>query len=239
MVAYRSAGTVELIYDAALEQGTVFYVVAALGSFFTAASFLKLGHAAFKGAFRAPQRDAKEAPITMLIPMMIIAAGCVVFGLGNALPIDRFIAPSVARHMTVGIHLSGPLPASWILTGITVAVLLAATLNHWWGVGRTGTGLGAVDHIHYAPVAYQLYSAAERRWFDPYELAIKFLVGFARLASAIDRVVDFLTDTLPVWIAGGFSFVLRKAHTGSHAVYLAWSIAGAFLVALYLLSGGF
>ena len=39
----------ELIYDAALERGTVFYLAAILGTFLTAASFLKLGHAAFLG----------------------------------------------------------------------------------------------------------------------------------------------------------------------------------------------
>ena len=37
----------ELIYDAALERGSIFYLAALLGSFFTAASFLKLGHATY------------------------------------------------------------------------------------------------------------------------------------------------------------------------------------------------
>ena len=39
----------ELIYDGALERGLIFYLAAVIGSFFTAASFLKLGHAAFLG----------------------------------------------------------------------------------------------------------------------------------------------------------------------------------------------
>jgi NADH-quinone oxidoreductase subunit L len=37
----------ELVYDGALERGFIFYLAAVVGSFFTAASFLKLGHAAF------------------------------------------------------------------------------------------------------------------------------------------------------------------------------------------------
>ena len=39
----------ELVYDGALERGWIFYAIALAGSFFTAASFLKLGHAAFFG----------------------------------------------------------------------------------------------------------------------------------------------------------------------------------------------
>ena len=50
----------ELIYDAALERGTIFYLAAILGTFFTAASFLKLGHAAFLGKMSESNKNVRE-----------------------------------------------------------------------------------------------------------------------------------------------------------------------------------
>ena len=47
----------ELIYDAAKERHIVFYLAALLGTFLTAASFLKLGHAAYFG-----KRDPATTP---------------------------------------------------------------------------------------------------------------------------------------------------------------------------------
>src|SRR5208282_164932 len=76
----------EMVYHAALESGWVFYAVALLGSVFTAASFLKLGHAAFFGK-RADTPAIREAPLPMLIPMIVLAGLCVLFGVGNSLPL--------------------------------------------------------------------------------------------------------------------------------------------------------
>ena len=69
----------------------VFYLVALVGSFFTAASFLKLGHAAFLDKPRSDQSKVREAPWPMLLPMIVIAAFCVLFGVYNQLPLKLFI----------------------------------------------------------------------------------------------------------------------------------------------------
>ena len=79
----------EMVYDAALESGWVFYAVALLGSFFTAASFLKLGHAAFFGKRSETNAGVREAPLPMLIPMIVLAGLCVLFGVANSLPLGR------------------------------------------------------------------------------------------------------------------------------------------------------
>ena len=47
----------ELVYDAALERHIVFYLAALLGTFLTAASFLKLGHAAYLRQARSEPRS--------------------------------------------------------------------------------------------------------------------------------------------------------------------------------------
>jgi hypothetical protein len=215
--------------------GTV--AVAAIGSFFTAASFLKLGHAAFKGEYKAPAGDVKEAPWSMLAPMVIIAALCVFFGLGNALPIDGLIVPAVGKHFADAKEVSGWLPHQWGLVAATVVVLTLAVLNHRWGVKRAGTGLGAVDHIHHAPVAHQLYDAAEKRRFDPYEIALWFVNAVAELAFMADRAIDAIYDKLATACARISSLKLSKLHDGSHATYMAWSVVGAAVVVFYIVGG--
>ena len=92
----------EMVYDAALERGWIFYAVALLGSVLTAASFLKLGHAAFFGKPSEQTRDVKEAPWPMLIPMIVLAGLCVLFGVANQIPLGTFIQPAVGNKVTGG-----------------------------------------------------------------------------------------------------------------------------------------
>ncbi len=232
----------ELIYDAAWERGWPFYLAAIIGSFLTAASFLKLGHSAFKGSYQSPAEEVREAPWSMLVPMIIISAVCLVFGVLNFLPIHELVVPAVmpalSEQALAEVHLSGLIPVAWGLAAITVLVQLAAVGNHYWGFYRTGTGraLNAVDHIRYAPVVNQLYNAAEKRWFDPYEWAILFLRGFAQLMNFFDQAIDFVYDqVLPKATRTG-ARLLSYAHSGSHTVYLAWSIMGVALLVFYFIT---
>ncbi len=75
----------ELIYDGALERGLIFYLAAIAGSFLTAASFLKLGHAAFLGKLSDENKNIREVPLGMLLPMITIAVVCIIFGIFNVL----------------------------------------------------------------------------------------------------------------------------------------------------------
>ncbi|HTP25141.1 MAG TPA: proton-conducting transporter membrane subunit, partial [Anaeromyxobacteraceae bacterium] len=227
----------ELVYDGALERGMPYYVAASLGSFLTAASFLKLGHAAFKGAFRAPKAEVKEAPLAMLVPMICIAALCIFFGVANQIPLTHLVIPGIEQHIVASDVHMGLIPASMSLTALSALVWILAIANHAFGVKRSGSGLGASDHFHYAPVAHQLYDAAERRWFDPYEIALKVIQGISYAAYGIDRGVDYLYEGVIAGIATGFSGTLRKTHTGSHAQYLAWSMVGLAIIVAYFVGG--
>ena len=91
----------EMVYDAALERGWC-STRSLLGSFFTAASFLKLGHAAFFGKRSEANRLVKEAPLPMLIPMMVLAGLCILFGVANSLPLSTLIVPAVGMSVTGG-----------------------------------------------------------------------------------------------------------------------------------------
>ncbi|MDD5677494.1 MAG: NADH-quinone oxidoreductase subunit L [Kiritimatiellae bacterium] len=226
----------ELIYDGALERHWLYYAAALLGSFLTAASFLKLGHAAYLGKPAANHSKVQEAPAAMLIPMIIIAVLCLVFGLWNALPLNNLIQPILGEARLEG-HTFAGWHFSVTLVLLTVLVLIGAFLNHIWGAKRAGNGLGAADHIHYAPVLHPLYDKAERRLFDPYEIGLKIVRVIARIAWGVDRGIDYLYDTVAVKVTYAFTSGIRKAHTGSLLAYLSWSLAG-LIVIIALIMGG-
>jgi len=224
----------ELIFDSALESGTVFYVVAVLGAFFTAASFLKLGHAAFLGKPGKGTSTVREAPWPMLVPMIIIAAGCILFGVYNPLPLNNLIQP-ILGTMLEGHNYAG-LPENWTLAGISLVVLVLAFLNHLYGSKRTHSGLGAADHIHYAPVLSTIYSRAELKYFDPYVVGMRLVNGVSKLFWWIDRGIDWFYGSFIVWLVQTLSHAIKKAHTGSQAMYVGWTLAGVFIVLVVILA---
>ncbi len=221
----------ELIYDGALERGMIFYLMAVVGSFFTAASFLKLGHAAFLGKISVENKNTKESPIAMLVPMIIIAAVCVIFGLFSWLPIN-LLKPILGERLEAG-HQIGAMNIKLVM--ITAVVLIAALLNHLYGVKKTGSGLKALDHIHYAPILSWIYEKSEKGYFDPYNIGLKFADLVSVIALFFDKFVDFIYEKLSVWFAFGFSRLIRSMHTGNYSRYLWWCLLGSAGVIIYLI----
>ena len=222
----------ELVYDGALERHWVFYAAALLGSLLTAASFLKLGHAAYLGKRDAANDGVKEAPLSMLLPMIVIAGMCVLFGVYNPLPLNHLIQPVLGARLEG--HTFAGLPGNWWLVAATCVVLGLALVNHLYGVRRTGAGLGAVDHIHHAPVLHGIYDRAERRWFDPYDLGLRGVGVVSQILWGLDRAIDWLYDSLAVGLATTLGKGIRLAHTGQYAMYVIWSLAGAAAIVAFL-----
>jgi NADH:ubiquinone oxidoreductase subunit 5 (subunit L)/multisubunit Na+/H+ antiporter MnhA subunit len=233
----------ELVYHGALEAGRgwswgwIFYAAALAGSFFTAASFLKLGHAAYFDKPRQERAPVNDAPLSMQVPMIVIAGLCIVFGVMNWLPIDKLIVPGLPGELhkeALTMHLSG-WPQGWGLVAGTAIVLALALANHLWGARRAGSGLGAVDHIHYAPVLSSIYDRAEKRFFDSYEIGMQGADALSKVAWVVDRAIDYVYDVVSVRLTFAFVAVTRAVHTGSYVMYLAWALAGlAGILALLL-----
>jgi NADH-quinone oxidoreductase subunit L len=219
----------ELIYDGALERGMVYYIIAIIGSFITAASFLKLGHAVYIGRTRDVNIKPKEAPAAMLIPMIIIAGICILFGVYNALPLNYLIQPAVGEHLLEGHNFAG-FPSNMILVAVTGVVLVVAFLNHFYGVKKSGGGLGAVEHIHHAPGLSWIYDKAEKRYFDPYDVGVKVAVFFSRILFKVDRAVNWFYDVFIVKVTYFFTGVIKKVHNGHFAMYLSWSLIGTVII---------
>ena len=231
----------ELVYEGARQRNVIFYAAALLGSFLTAASFLKLGHAAFFGK-RNPEHDTvREAPAAMLLPMILLAAGCLIFAY-NPFSVGKVILPTVEHAAVIAEHnfaeepMTG-LPTDMMLVLGTVVVLAAAIVNHIVGVKRTGSGLGAVDHIHYAPVLHTTYNLADRRAFDPYEWLLKLVAVVSGIGFAIDRIIDWIQDGLATGLARALSALVRAANTGSYAAHILWAVIGAAAVVYFLAFG--
>ncbi len=222
----------ELVYDGALARGMIFYIAAILGSFLTAASFLKLGHAAFLGKGES-KAVIKEAPLRMLIPMMIIASLCVLFGLWNALPLKYLIQPILGSRLE-GHNFSG-LPHSALLVVITIVVLALALLNHLYGIKKSGKALKATDHIRYAPILGKIYDRAEKRFFDPYNIGLDIVSLFSKITFAFDRAIDWVYNSFTVKVTDAASLAIRKLHTGNYRTYIIWSIAAAALIVTFLI----
>ena len=227
----------ELVFDAAFESGKIFYIAAVAGAFMTAASFLKMGHAAFWGPTKLPEgiekENVKESPGAMLIPMMVMAVACVLFGVANKLPLS-FIQPLLGDAL--GGHDYSGWPHSMLMVYISLGILALAVLNHVIGYKLTGEGVKAVDHIHYAPVLRNVYNGAEKGYFDPYNIFMVFVKMYAWLCYAIDRAINWIYDTLFVNIVKFCTVSLHSFNTGSSSRYLGWCFTGfIFLVLLFIL----
>ena len=216
----------ELIFDAALESGVGYYLVALAGAFMTAASFLKLTRAAFFGELRSPRRETREVGWAMGVPMLALAAGCIAAAAANALLLDGFIG----RAFGLEESFSG-FPQTVALVLISSAVLALAALDHLYGAKKDGGALHAADHLHHLPLVNGAYDAAERGLLDPYTWLNRAMEGFARLCQAIENGVTWLYDRALPGVVRGLGDALSRRVNGRLSRYLNLAILGMLAVA--------
>jgi formate hydrogenlyase subunit 3/multisubunit Na+/H+ antiporter MnhD subunit len=210
--------------------------VAMLGSALTLASFVKVLHATFlcKPAPHIAARKIHETTPSMLLPIVMLAVVCIVFGVfANAVPLDLLIFPAVSTDLP-GVWWSGTATLLILIAVAFGGVLYTVTMiagklrrcetyiggEHLDEVYLSGEETGARRHVEVTgaefydtverlPGLRQLYWLAHLKLFDIYELGAKstlYLVG-----------------------------LLRAAHTGALPLYVGWVLAGA-LVVLYAIT---
>lgn len=221
-----------LVYLGILEMGrsgqglwTIWLVAAMFGSALTLASFMKLIHAIFLGIPNKAleQRKVKEAPSSMVIPVVFLAVLCVLFGvLAKRLPLHLFIFPAIGNVQLTGLWLPGR--AAFLLL---IALILGLFV---FGIGRlkktrltstyTGgeefnlenqrpTGSDFYETVRDMGFIRTVYRLAEEKFFDLYELG----------------------KELTLTISEG----LRKMHNGILSNYIFWVLAG-LIVLLWILA---
>lgn len=227
----------EMVFHGALETGyTVFAIAAWVGAIFTFASFLKTGHSVFFGERSQQIPEVKESPAPVVLPILVLAGLCITFGIYNKLPLNIFIQPILEGRVEAGTRLdftSHALDLFNPIALISIGCLVLAFLLHMHGFLKSGRKpYLASEPVHNLPGVHKLYDLAEARVFDFYEQGVKFLHGLSTvLFKAVDRPIDVVYEKI-VTIAGErFTGILKKAHNGHYANYLAWCLAGLVVVA--------
>jgi NADH-quinone oxidoreductase subunit L len=227
----------EMVFHGALETGyTIFAVAAWAGAIFTFASFLKAGHSVFFGERTRDVPGVKESPPAIVIPILVLAGLCILFGVYNKLPLTQFITPIVEPHAEAGAHLdfvSHALDIFNVVALISIGCLVLAFLLHRHGFLKSGRKAHlASEPVHNLPLVRQAYDLAERRVFDPYEQGVKVLQGLSTvLFKAVDRPIDAIFEKVVTVGGARFTGILKKAHNGHYANYLAWCLAGLIILA--------
>ena len=216
-----------MLYQGILEMGkeggltwVIWLVVAMFGSVLTFALMMRAVHATFLGQ-REKKGDApKEVGWTMTLPMVLLGALCLIFGIfAFALPLKSFVYPAV-RHVV-----SVPSIENWLgwwspaLATLLIAIgIVIGFIVYLAGQFRTRrvsstyiggeilpettrvTGSEFYETVQGMEFFSSIYKGAEKRAFDVYEilrgLSFYFIKGFRALHSG------FLSEYL-TWVLAG------------------------------------
>ena len=218
-----------MIYQGMVEAGKngepswiLFIVMALIGSGLTLASFMKIVHAVFLGQTSEEIRDKKIKDVhwTMLLPVVILALICLIFGLFYfRIPLKLFLMP-VVKIENLGNLFNMALPLFLIIAGIIIGAILYPFLKpskiriapaFVGGEKQTEqmkiSGTSFYNVIKETTFLKTMYKLAEKKLTDLYEV--------------LKSIVLYFTE--------GF----RVFHTGILGTYLTWIIFGT-LVFLYI-----
>jgi NADH:ubiquinone oxidoreductase subunit 5 (subunit L)/multisubunit Na+/H+ antiporter MnhA subunit len=221
----------------------VWLAVAMLGSALTLASFVKVLHATFL-CKPSPEIQAtadsvgiRESKRSMLLPLVVLAALCVIFGVfAFQVPLGLLIFPVVQVDVP-GVWWAG-LATMMILGSIVVGLLVYwLTMRHgklrrvttyiggellqdvYVSGEETGperhievTGVDFYNTIEQLPVLRRLYPLARAKAFDIYDLFQK----------SVNYVIQ----------------MLRSLHTGILPIYLRWFVVGLVVVVWVVTQSG-
>ena len=223
-----------LVYQGVLAAETrwaaIFVAAAVFGSALTLASFVKVLHSVFLGqpGPAVAKRNIRESSIAIGIPIAVLAAICVVFGIFAKSAVLNVVMPSLASagiakdalgagaaFQVVGGALWNPGTATWLLIlGMGLGVIL-----YFLGAGMrvrvTGTytggevlegetlhasGTSFYNTVRQQPMLHGIFKDAEAEAFDVYHIGGRFGSSFVQL--------------------------LRSCHTGALTLYASWALTG-------------
>lgn len=211
-----------MIYQGIIELGNnknplwiIWLIAAMFGSALTVASFMKLLHAVFLGRNAPSEGNLKEVGILMTLPVIILAATCVIFGIfAFSLPLSFLILPAIGKEAVSYIGIWDPgIATGLILIGILIGIVIYALIipkkSRRVGVFIGGedpdmlervTGTDFYDTIKDIKVLHPLYAKEEARDLDIYD-------GGKKLVSL-------------------FTGILQNLHNGILPTYLVWCLLG-------------
>jgi formate hydrogenlyase subunit 3/multisubunit Na+/H+ antiporter MnhD subunit len=224
-----------MVYQGIVQSGqsgggawVVWLVAAMLGSALTLASFAKVLHAVFlcKPTAGVERANVREASPAMGLPMLLLAAVCVAFGVASyRLPLRFLVAPAVPESL----EFSGVWWGGTATLALGAAVLLGLVVYLLTSVRKaraceTYAGGEVLAATHLAGVTGGPERHVEVTGVDFYR-TVQELPGLGALYRLAERKVFDLYD-----VGSGILFyfveALRRAHTGVLPLYLTWVLAG-------------
>ena len=213
------------------------------------ACFVKVLGAVFLGRARtADVERAHEAGPAMLVPMALLAAGCVVIGLGAPV-VARVLDAAVAAWAGDGAPpvLGTIAPLVWISATSAALLLALALVGSWVGArGRAAAGdVGTWDCGYAVPTARMQYTSSSFAemlvkllgWaLRPREHVPEIRGPFPVAASFDSHVPDTVLDraVLPTFsLAGRMLAQLRPIQRGSLHLYLLYILLALFALLLW------
>lgn len=232
-----------MIYEATIEAGGIYYVLCAVAAFvsvITLAYFVKAVHSIFFGQSLENLKEMKEVSPYMYVPMCILAAGCIIFGIFPQLPLRYLVGPAVGV-ITSGVwtyDILYPIRSDlgiWdavTATSLLIIGIIVGVLIYYFGMGRSTTSPKIektkifVGGEELAPDELQFSSA---HFYSSIKTSLKPFYDLSRAggfdwiyfnsAAAFERTCEYL----------------RKTHTGSLAMYIAWFMIALILFGMVLL----
>ena len=219
-----------LIYRSLITEGMpLLFVAAVIGTLGTILSVYKLIHNTFLGQLRAEHEEVREAPLSMLIPMLLLSTVVFVTGFMPGLVLDWVAAAQAAVGLPVLEHTlggvanqAGGLDMLWIVGVLFAGFGIGALV--FYGFGNRAKGVHQLDN--YAG-GHFLTAEARYQYSDNFYAGVMHLIGplyrgsFAWLESAIGSSVGF--------VAQGMNILYRVVHApllllGVAVLSLAWVV---------------
>ena len=235
-----------LIYQGALETSygprglaVALVVVAVFGSALTLASFVKVMHSAFLSP--APRGKKPMAPVkeslARTIPMIVLAAACVLFGLWPGLAIDGVLSPAVpgvqeAMEVSGAAIKTGDL-GFWSPTQATVLILLGLALG---ALFVWVTTLGKRVRVVRPFIGGEVPAEDDDRFRVPGTQFYRTIAELPIIGPMLAHGERGAMDPYYWSAKHGHTFVelLRSVHTGLISLYVAWCLLGLTAILGYL-----
>jgi formate hydrogenlyase subunit 3/multisubunit Na+/H+ antiporter MnhD subunit len=209
----------------------IWLAVAMLGSALTLASFVKVLHATFlcKASPRVQAASIRENRGTMGVPLLVLAALCILFGVfAFQLPLGKLIFPVTGVEMQ-GVWWAG------LATVLIVAAILVGLIVYWLTM-RSGKLRRVGTYIGGEKMADVYVSGAEAGPERNVEVTgIDFYKTIEQLPAMkryflLSRAKAFDIYHLLRGGTGYFIGTLRSAHSGVLPDYLRWFVVGMLAV---------
>jgi formate hydrogenlyase subunit 3/multisubunit Na+/H+ antiporter MnhD subunit len=192
----------------------IWLVCAMFGSALTIASFMKLLHSVFLGRPDKAMKGVKEAGLFMTLPMVILAAVCIVFGIFAAgLPIAIFIGPSLGGAISY-IGTWNPIMATVLILAALALGALSYRMMRPAKFRSAGIFIGGED-------VNELYRVTGTEFYNTV-MEVPALKGMYKKeeAGALD-IYDIARKC--VYSLAGY---LQRLHNGILPTYMIWSLLG-------------